>query len=516
MSSSGDIGQTISLCGLLKSTGEENSDEGLGLQTWDASSANIESLEEPVNDPYAGNWDDVWIPPVITAQDRRDIGNQTGRVHDPWQVPFGVRHYFLEYVRVMLEGSFQRYVRKHLLERMHSESLLFWIRNTRNEHDRNMLDSRDWREPVDLSNSVLLLKFAALPSESLRIGHEPLDRVLNSVDALRQDTVHRHAEVSVSNMLLALSLPTVLKDDDCATKLEAMWDHISGSRSDRDSQDLEQEVMAAFELAGFPVETLQMTGHQLLYRIQSLLEVTLFCFARSAHPDLLDKHGWTRPEQVELGQWLHHWQSSPTTSVNWNDLQGMLHNVRKMRNCWAHRNLVDEYDMLPWIHNAIRLAILLDNFRQAVEIEILAEQWFERTCRCDVLDRLHGVYMQDKPTTTLNQKDITKRQAAITAVLADALLPTRPDADTLSHLRYPETSVYNASGTASDGSTISESPISTPLLNSESMISEVTTNLNPMDNESFHHSVEDGAPTPQQDAQVSEWPLSMHATLKTV
>ncbi|KAL9636376.1 MAG: hypothetical protein Q9164_002854 [Protoblastenia rupestris] len=451
-------------------------------RTWDASGTDIEGTSQDTNvdvDPYLGSANEVTTPPPLTRQERREEGNKSGRVSDPWQVPFGIRHYFMEFLRATLEACFQQYVREHLPKAMNPDSLRFWLRYHDDQIEKDALTNSNWNEMVDIPDSVLLLKLRCvpLPPESLSVRRESLDRILDRVFALRQNILHRHREVSVNDIVGSMALPTALNDDVRTEQLERIWNRISEYSPESDTASLEQEIREAFESAAYPAEASQMTGHQLIHKIITLLEAPLFALAQKTLPDLLQEHEWTRPEQVETGHWLDLWEKSPPASVKWDDLKDMLHGVRLMRNAWAHRNIVDEYTIHPWIHNAMRLAMFLGDYEQAVEIEILAEQWFEGTSRHNVLKRLRDVYLSDQPTSTLGPEDIRKRQMAITNILAAMSLASESEAEV--------------------------SPIEKSSESSKPATS---------DPDVFR---EDISPQ-QQSAQVSEWPASMHPALKVI
>ena len=395
----------------------------------------------------------------------------------------------------MLQDSIHKYIRENLLERMQSEGMLFWRQNILSDHHRSILEGKNWEYLVDLSDSILLLQYVSLPQDSLRIREKRLGQVMAAVEALRQESIHRYAEVSVSNLQLAMIFPTMLKDDDRAAKLEDMWNRVSRTRPEGEWEALTKEVREAFEAVAFPAEASEMTGHQLLYSIQRLLEETLFAFGRMAWPELVQRLNYTMLEQIEINRWLYHLEHTTSGVFSSKSLRNMLHRARFMRNCWVHRTLADEYNVLLWVYNAIRLAVSLDDFEGALKVEILAEQWFENSTRLDVLERLRGVYLEDQPTDKLAKEDITKRHMAIKSILTAASFPLEPHTETVTH---PETQ-----------SQVSASPSKSGLETSEAGPRSSSEIKNP------DKRVED-ARTEQQDAKLSEWPASMHSVLKTI
>ncbi|KAL9100086.1 MAG: hypothetical protein Q9163_004494 [Psora crenata] len=150
----------------------------------------------------------------------------------------------------------------------------------------------------------------------------------------------------------------------------------------------------------------------------------------------------------------------------------------------------------------MELAMELDNYDKAIEIEIVAEQWYEKISRDDVLERLRKVYLQDEPTTRLDQAAIMKRQAAIKKLLTNQSLATDSDAKTgaiAGASKYGE-----ASSSMSDTVPLivgsSEPGVHGPTSAPCTVGSEATPTLTV--DKALHQQVEgDGAPSPQQHCE---------------
>ena len=178
----------------------------------------------------------------------------------------------------------------------------------------------------------------------------------------------------------------MLKDVERANKIQSMFEHWV-------FKETRKETVKAL-LAPRPINC----NHQLLGRFQNMLEQSLFNFAQRLDPEYPSRMGWQVAEQVEIQNWNFTWKRlCADKRLDFYPKPDLLYktigDLRYMRNIAAHRSIASDYFVMSYLKESMMLATLVDDRFQALEIEILGEQWLTSSSRSDVLFRLQNVFL---------------------------------------------------------------------------------------------------------------------------
>ena len=337
---------------------------------------------------------------------------------DPWDAPFRIQHYYRSWLLVILERACYDFVRSHLLEDM--KSMLWWFQHFGERELGRRLEGRPWGEAdhVDLTDTMQLLLTLMRQSDGIEgVDRDQIWNLVAAVTFLRHACVHRHPGTSLRVLSQAMALPVVLGDEqraqelrDDLTRLQAKLDNSHSATA------IEQDIQLRFKRAAWPVDIQDLTVHQLLYKILSLMEATFFRFAKLTVPEALNSENISVAEQLDMPGWQAFFKKHLESHMSIGSWWG----VRKMRNYWAHRLVVEKEDVVEWVHCSLTIAWDLDDFATASEIEIMAEQWLMKTSRFNVLQRIQRVNRD-------NRERDRKRQLAMDDALAAESAALIPD-----------------------------------------------------------------------------------------
>ncbi len=501
------------------SSEQEPSSENTPIGGWDIPISEDKKkswAEHDTWDPDAGN------PALLVEYDRQTDGSSP---QDPWEAPFGIRHYFLGYLIVMLENTMIAHLRT-----VPKENLGNW--SFEETPDQSSIADKDLRD---------LIKVTGTSSSRFRPEDPNCDksswRALQCAENARHDFEHRKVS-SVSGVEAAITLPGLLAKhrretfDESPKDAMALPDSLERERlrpqmiepylleierrgaqigetwrfirdgskkieeakvrqrahtiaaakdflesnfpettpkaeGRRDLQfwniihakppnieeakralkaayisavcrtfenDLELEgpmqrsVKQRFESVAFPNQDGKMTTHGLQNRIRRVLSESCFKYALRSDPELIIKKGWTVPEQVEMIDWR---ELQPPTNSGFSstEFRSMLGKAVDVRNAAAHHHFYNEekaHELVALVHDAIQLAIMLGERDNAVEIELLAEQYYSNRPRIDCVKRLQNYYRRHGWNLLSKPSEQKRINAIATKVLLDPDLEIRP------------------------------------------------------------------------------------------
>ena len=303
-----------------------------------------------------------------------------------FNIPFRDQHYFQEFLLKTLEECCYDYARNNLWEELQSAvwrgsnlySLPEWLQLRSTWFETGVTELTDW---------TLLFRRITLPGVRDAFFFA---RVFLDADMLRHKTIHRE-QLSTETVQSAMKLPGLLKDEQRARAVEEM----NGRWINKDTRKEAMKVLLAPRKVN--------SSHQLLSRVQSLMEESFFNYDQRVDPQRRGRNGNEVFEQTELQRWQSAYQRSwkapwraPHTKFYSNaNLFGVaLDHMREMRNIAAHRNAVNKWDVMKYLKHSMMLAILMDDRFQAVKIEVAGEQWLASSSRRDVLIRLQTVFLE--------------------------------------------------------------------------------------------------------------------------
>ena len=121
--------------------------------------------------------------------------------------------------------------------------------------------------------------------------------------------------------------------------------------------------------------------HQVLTRVQSILEECCFDFGNAWVPHMMKEQRWEEVESVELNQWskyiLRHTHSLPhciTRKKEDRSLEDILFSIRPLRHSAVHRIRISAPGTLKLINSAIVFADALQDKRRAASLRRFHEQ----------------------------------------------------------------------------------------------------------------------------------------------
>ncbi len=324
------------------------------------------------------------------------------------QLPFRTKHYFLAYVQRILEATCLRYAQKnlrHLLTDPEWKKLNLIFPS--NDYPPDRFVGRDWlaEDEIELETwMIMLAERARIPTKQ---------RIFESVIDLRNATVHRgdRGDLDFEKLSYAMAFPGWLRDSKGESDITAAFRYVM------EDPTLDDDTKARVEDAMYTPQPCT-THYQLLARLQSMLEETCFRTAARTIPHVLAEKNWHMPEQIELQNWhdifqkagLHNIINIKNHNTNNNDddsatqqnifpnldprsLLDLLGGARiHIRIIAAHRLPLSDEKLASQVQRAINIAVLQGDWSQAIEIEILAEGYFTKKSRKQVLERLEGVY----------------------------------------------------------------------------------------------------------------------------
>ena len=230
--------------------------------------------------------------------------------------------------------------------------------------------------------------------------------ILEEVINLRNVAVHRGIPqdpdgphgLEFTQLLDATSLPTVLGDSVGKAAINEVLDYFM------EEPTLSEESKINIKQAAYGSQP-AATIYQVLENIQTMLEKSCFDYAARIEPQGLANKGWDMFEKVELGKWesffhTYHREYDQTVTEIFPDLADdelrfQISGARiHIRNVVAHRKplLQGDKHLVQQIHRGIKICVLVGDWDQAIEVEILGEMYFEKTSREQVIKRLKDVY----------------------------------------------------------------------------------------------------------------------------
>ena len=228
--------------------------------------------------------------------------------------------------------------------------------------------SLPWEKPglIQLTNYTDLFDQIYLPGVDLL---SPKWRVvLRSIESFQHLIVHREA-VDIDTVQSIMKFPRMLRDEIRSQLIERVYqiffEEPAESVSQEDLRDAENLIYRPRELR---------FAADLLGRIQDSLELSCW----------LNWRRFAVPEEVELQVYQEMWSPKHNDGLD----RDTLRQTRNLRNVATHRADLDKWDTMEFVKDAIIFTNLLGNTYQALEIEILAQQWFTSKPRGDVLTYL--------------------------------------------------------------------------------------------------------------------------------
>ena len=308
------------------------------------------------------------------------------------QLPFVTKHHFLTHIQRILEATCLDYARTKLSGYLgdlewKKKKLMF----PSGEYEPDKYVYRDWLAEDGIELKYWLKMF----HQCFRAGlKKPYGEIFNAAVFLRNAAAHRNdlGDFGFEELSLAMQLPEILGDVRREVEIDDAFRYIMEDPT-LDDDDKESVKTAMFSPP-------PCTSHyRLLGRIQTMLEETCFNYAFSKIPEVLQKNGWEIPQQIELQQWydvffnyyVRHDDEAHKLFpyLDNRSLLDALSGARnKIRNVVAHRELLTDEEAVQQVHAAIMICILMGAWQQAVEVEVLAEGYFTRRSRKQVMWRL--------------------------------------------------------------------------------------------------------------------------------
>lgn len=372
---------------------------GLGWACQAAIIAGEDDVVEETDSGYASSGDTP-SKPLTEGQKSTDSANAIKYR----QLPFREKHYLHTYIQRILEETCVRYAREHLSADFTDpdwkmKHLIF----PSSECPPDRLVGRDWLAEDEIELLYWMKTFA----ERVH-GMPKSQRIFESVADLRDAAVHRgdhgdREEFDFEKLSYAMQLPGLFGDSEGASDITNAFRYVM------EDPTLDEDTKAATEKAIYTPKPCT-TRYQLLERLQTMMEET--CFSTAAHqiPDVLARKNWHCPEQIEIGKWEDVFQRYriqhndvdifPETSRDDGSLdlfRDLFYSARlDIRNIAHHRLLVSDGKVVKQVHRAITFCILQGDWNQAIEIEVMAEIYFTKSSREQVLERLERVYRNGK------------------------------------------------------------------------------------------------------------------------
>lgn len=287
-----------------------------------------------------------WTGRPIVAQPAEPMYIPSGPV---WDIPFLLRHRFLNWAYRILEAEFATRAAEMGLE-------------------YGSRDTMKWKS-LFLENVIL-----NRGEYTLRRGWT-YEQVIEMADQLRHAAEHRR-NIGFDDMRCGLTLPEVLGHDAEYAQIMSVFElvRVAGRTT---AQDDPQTFQTLDEIFGNSRKC--GTTTELYTSIQYIIEAAIFQYTDRHHPEILAEKGWTVPEQGEMPLWEETYKEKKLTAKQdvFPDLDDSLLNIcldraRTLRNVAAHRSARGRVTTPVYVHNAMKCLMLLGRFDAAIEVEILA------------------------------------------------------------------------------------------------------------------------------------------------
>lgn len=334
------------------------------------------------------------------------------------QYPKKTQHYWYKWMLTILEESCFEFGQHHLQEYLADD---MW----RSYHLRfGYLYRRDHSNPehVDLWDWVLTIKkvmeYGSIPSEVWDPAH--FNRkvgILWSVEQFRHLAIHRKP-MPIWLVRDAMKLPTLFQDQERAAIVQMVYEVVEDNFTKTNvGEEATEKAMKL--LYPHPDDLTYTTYYQLLRRIQELLEQSCFSYGTLREHNTLVKNGWESHEDVELPEWRNLWMYArgfqhPLSKDCFPDrgrrlFSNLIRRAADLRNDASHRRIAWEHeDACLRVRQSIMLVILLGERAQAVEIEIVWQQWMEKSSRAAVLARLREDFPQEEGAAAKPAEELRK------------------------------------------------------------------------------------------------------------
>ena len=319
-------------------------------------------------------------------------------------LPFRQKHYLLTHIQRIIEAACLQHARTHLSASLSDPA---WkslhLKSTSREYQDDRLVGRDWltEDEIELESWMQMLARHAkcdLPPQRKK-------RVFESVIGLRNAATHRNdrGDFGFEDLALAMQLPRALGDEARQADVDDAWRFAMADPTlDEETKERVREDMFG------PGQ--YRTRCAVLSRIQTLLEESCFRAAAARIPAVLEKKGWTMPEQVELPFWFdvfrtyccdpedmksddssHQSDDSTTTTTTTTTNIGASNGIRQLSQLLellggarihiripvAHRLPLSDESLRKQVKRASAICELLGHPEQVLEIERVEEEFFE-------------------------------------------------------------------------------------------------------------------------------------------
>lgn len=383
----GEGGDSHSGSGWEPETEQENATGSDTSAAWDSETSKVgtaesgwDSHDAPLPDENVSSYDSGYI-----SEEEESPLESSPEAIKYHQLPFKAKHYLLTYMQKILKASCLKYARTHMRQRLGDQ-----VRKNFHLVGFERHAGVDWLADDQIELEIWLRYFGCtttVPQNSA---------VYNGALAVRNVAIHRadNIHLTFGQANHAMDLPLLLGDAEGGRDVVNAWKFVMGD------QTLDDDTKASVQKALYTPQPCTTT-HQVLARIQTLLEETCFDNAARRIPHVLAERGWEMAEQVELQQWQEIFIRAgiecddaanalfPTTY----SLANLLWGARtRIRNHVAHSTPLPKWMMVEKVHYAIDICLMQSDWERAIEIEILAEMFLTKTSRETVLLRLEHAY----------------------------------------------------------------------------------------------------------------------------
>lgn len=244
-------------------------------------------------------------------------------------------------------------------------------------------------------------------------------RIAASLGNLRLSAVHRMLP-SVSDLFYAMKFPQLVNDWRRFFEVEQVFMVAMNNPTVED--DTRRKVEALLYCPSAPdTSAIQVASH-----ILRLQEETCFRWSKSdGHT-----HGCTTPEEVQFQNFQAYWeigsrdvQPSPKLE-DCDSIDGQLFSHgqlrckatkdgRELRDEVSHRDVIKDWHIRRYAQSGIVLALLCNDRENALEIEIITEQWLTKASRSQVIARLRDYYQNHLDQHVMERK----RHSALADIL---------------------------------------------------------------------------------------------------
>ena len=346
---------------------------------------------------------------------------------EPSGIPFQTRHRFLGWLIPVLEGCYKEYATAKL-----GKPYLDDILSDKCLDDMAQIDLPEWRHMIEHA-----VQKGTLTTQDFYAYRLNRSNILNGAEAVRHAWIHRE-DILMIDLLDAKCLPDLLGDLRRKAVIQHAFDLVAAATANTD--DVNQEITDSINNL-FTTREGTATQTDVFANFQKLIEHRLYHYSQQHHLNILERHGWTSPEQGEMPRWEEAFRDIPfVLQTDFPDDAGnllslCLRNARRLRNDVAHRHRYGQEGFLDHVHNSIKTLLVLGDHSGAINVEIAAEAWLLGTTREGVLLRLRDEYLFDDVdgiADSLEKRREVKRRAAITEILRGEILPDgRPYSTTI-------------------------------------------------------------------------------------